>query len=55
VKLFYDWKIEKLYGRFSYSKANLPVKSTALTYSDVTPRSEITEGVIVEINELQKK
>jgi type III restriction enzyme len=46
VKLFQDWKIEKLSGRFSYSKANLPVKATALTFSDGTPRSEITQGVI---------
>jgi type III restriction enzyme len=33
VKLFQDWKVEKLGGRFSYSKANLPVKATALTFS----------------------
>jgi type III restriction enzyme len=46
VKLFQDWKIEKLVGRFSYSKANLPVKATALTYSDGTPKAEITQGVI---------
>ncbi len=46
VKLFQDWKVEKLGGRFSYSKANLPVKATALTFSDGTPKSEITQGVI---------
>ena len=46
VKLFHDWKVEKLSGRFSYSKANLPVKATALTFSDGTPKSEITQGVI---------
>jgi type III restriction enzyme len=46
VKLFQDWKVEKLSGRFSYSKANLPVKATALTFSDGTPKSEITQGVI---------
>ncbi len=46
VKLFQDWKMEKLNGRFSYSKANLPVKSTALTFSDGTPRPQITQGVI---------
>lgn len=46
VKLFNDWKIEKLSGRFSYAKANLPVKRTALTFSDGTPRSQITQGVI---------
>lgn len=46
VKMFQDWKIEKLSGRFSYSKANLPVKATALTYADGTPKPEITQGVI---------
>jgi type III restriction enzyme len=46
VKMFQDWKIDKLSGRFSYSKANLPVRSTALTFSDGTPKSEITQGVI---------
>lgn len=46
VKLFQDWKIEKLGGRFSYSKANLPVKATALTFADGTPKPEITQGII---------
>lgn len=46
VKLFGDWKVEKLNGRFSYSKANLPVKATTLTYADGTLKSEITQGVI---------
>jgi len=46
VKLFHDWKVKKLSGRFSYSKANLPVRATALTFSDGTPKSEITQGVI---------
>tara|TARA_R110002020_G_scaffold229941_3_gene440697 strand:+ start:230 stop:3187 length:2958 start_codon:yes stop_codon:yes gene_type:complete len=46
VKLFTEWKVEKLGGRFSYSKANLPVKGTALTFSDGTPKQEITQGVI---------
>ena len=46
VKLFHDWKVKKLAGRFSYSKANLPLKATALTYADGTPKSEITQGVI---------
>ena len=46
VKHFQDWKMEKLIGRFSYSKANLPVKATALTFSDGTPRPRITQGVI---------
>lgn len=46
VNLFNDWKVKKLSGRFSYSKANLPIKATALTFSDGTPKSEITQGVI---------
>ncbi|WP_205504635.1 type III restriction-modification system endonuclease [Rufibacter psychrotolerans] len=46
VKLFQDWKTQKLSGKFSYSKANLSVKATALTFSDGTPKSEITQGVI---------
>ena len=46
VKQFHDWKVEKLSGRFSYSKANLPVKATALTFSDGTPKAEITQGLI---------
>lgn len=46
VKIFQDWKIDNLNGRFSYSKANLPVKATSLSFSDGTPRPEITQGVI---------
>jgi len=46
VKLFTDWKIEKLSGRFSYSKANLGSKATALTYKDGSPKAEITQGLI---------
>lgn len=46
VKLFTDWKIEKLSGRFSYSKANLGNKATALTYKDGSPKAEITQGLI---------
>ena len=46
VKRFHKWKVEKLGGRFSYSKSNLPVKATALTFSDGTPKSTITQGVI---------
>jgi type III restriction enzyme len=46
VKSFHDWKIEKLGGRFSYSKANLRVKATALTFKDGTPKTEITQGII---------
>lgn len=46
VKEFNDWKMEKLAGRFSYSKANLGRKATSLTYSDGSPKSEITQGLI---------
>jgi type III restriction enzyme len=46
VSLFQDWKIENLSGRFSYSKSNIPVQSTALTYADGSPKKEITQGVI---------
>lgn len=46
VKLFQEWKVEKLGGRFSYHKASLPVKATALTYADGTPKAEITQGII---------
>lgn len=46
VHLFSEWKINALSGRFIYSKANLPVKATSLTYADGTPRTEITQGVI---------
>ncbi|MEI6408993.1 MAG: type III restriction-modification system endonuclease [Bacteroidota bacterium] len=46
IKLFQDWKVDKLGGRFSYSKANLPLKATALNFSDGTPKSEITQGII---------
>ncbi len=46
VKLFQDWKMNKLSGRFSYSKANMPLKATALTYADGTAKSEITQGII---------
>lgn len=46
VREFQEWKVENLRGRFSYSKANLPVKGTSLTFSDGTPKQEITQGVI---------
>jgi type III restriction enzyme len=44
--LFQDWKAVKLAGRFSYSKANLPLKATKLTHTDGTPKAEITQGII---------
>ncbi len=46
VRAFSDWKNDNLQGRFSYSKSNLSVKSTALTFADGSPREEITHGRI---------
>lgn len=46
VKQFQDWKILKLSGRFSYSKANLPLRATALTFADGSPKHDITQGLI---------
>jgi type III restriction enzyme len=46
VKAFNDWKIGKLAGRFSYSKANFRQKATSLTYKDGSPKPEITQGLI---------
>ena len=46
VRAFSDWKNDNLQGRFSYSKSNLSLKSTALTFADGSPREEITQGRI---------
>jgi type III restriction enzyme len=46
VSAFQHWKTEKLNGRFSYSKANLQMKATSLTYADGSSKAEITQGVI---------
>jgi type III restriction enzyme len=46
VSAFQDWKTENLKGRFSYSKTNLEIKGTSLTYADGSSRTEITQGVI---------
>lgn len=46
VKYFHDWKIEKLNGRFSYTKANLQPKNNSLAYADGNPKTEITQGLI---------
>jgi type III restriction enzyme len=46
VQLFTEWKVATLGGRFSYSKANLPLKATSLTHADGSPRAEITQGII---------
>ena len=46
VRLFQDWKVDKLSGRFSYSKANLSLKATSLTFADGTPKQEVAQGII---------
>lgn len=46
VRAFSDWKNDNLQGRFSYSKSNLSLKSTALTFADGSPKEEITQGRI---------
>lgn len=46
ISAFQNWKTEKLSGRFSYSKANLKMASTSLTYADGSCKSEIAQGVI---------
>jgi type III restriction enzyme len=46
VQKFNDWKIDNLQGRFKYSKANLQLNGTALSYSNGTPKDEITQGRI---------
>lgn len=46
VSAFQDWKTLNLKGRFSYSKTNLQVKGTSLTYADGSSKAEITQGVI---------
>jgi type III restriction enzyme len=46
IRTFYDWKNENLQGRFKYIKSKSPVKATALSYEDGSPREEITQGRI---------
>jgi type III restriction enzyme len=46
VSKFNDWKINNLQGKFSYSKTNIKVNATALTFANGTPKLEITQGVI---------
>ena len=46
VHHFNEWKAKKLEGRFSYSKANLPVLETKLTFADGSPKQEVTQGII---------
>lgn len=44
VNAFADWKIQKMQTRFKYSRSSQPVKETALTYRDGTPRDVIKQG-----------
>lgn len=46
VSKFNDWKINNLQGKFSYSKTNIKVNTTALTFANGKPKLEITQGVI---------
>lgn len=46
VQKFNDWKIDNLQGRFKYSKSNIKLCGTALSYSNGTPKDEITQGRI---------
>lgn len=46
VSKFNDWKINNLQGKFSYSKSNIKINATALTFANGTPKNEITQGII---------
>lgn len=46
IQLFQEWKINNLQGRFHYTKSNTPIRATALSYADGTPRDEIAQGRI---------
>ncbi|SHI53172.1 type III restriction-modification system endonuclease [Flavobacterium haoranii] len=46
VSRFNDWKINKLQGRFSYSKSNIKLNGTKLSFPNGQPKEEITQGVI---------
>ena len=43
---FASWKNENLQGRFRYERSKAPLGATALTYSDGTVRTEISQGRI---------
>ncbi|MBQ8919652.1 MAG: hypothetical protein IJ056_06065 [Acidaminococcaceae bacterium] len=43
---FHNWVIDNLQGRFRYAKSDTKCGSTALSYADGKPRSEITQGRI---------
>lgn len=46
IQQFQDWKNKNLQGRFKYKKSNTPVRATALSYEDGSPREDITQGRI---------
>lgn len=46
IHQFQEWKNENLQGRFRYKKSDTPVKATALTYEDGSPRDTIAQGRI---------
>lgn len=46
IHQFQEWKNENLQGRFRYKKSDVPVKATALTYEDGSPRETIAQGRI---------
>ncbi|MVO07994.1 type III restriction-modification system endonuclease [Flavobacterium sp. TP390] len=46
VSRFNDWKINKLQGRFSYSKSNIKLYGTKLSFPNGQPKEEITQGII---------
>lgn len=43
---FHNWVIDNLQGRFRYAKSDTKCGSTALSYADGKPRSEIAQGRI---------
>ena len=46
IRQFQEWKSENLQGRFKYKKSNTPVRTTALSYEDGSPREDIAQGRI---------
>lgn len=46
IQKFNEWKNTNLQGRFHYAKSETPVTSTALSYSDGSPRETISQGRI---------
>lgn len=46
VSRFNYWKINNLQGRFSYSKSNIKLNGTKLSFPNGQPKEEITQGVI---------